>query len=254
MTKLTSPVVIAGVLCFVAASISNAGGIGGGGLFIPILTIVARLDLKTASTYSAFMVTGGSSANVMYHMISASPKYGAQSFIDYDICFLSEPFMLLGVSIGVMCNIMFPEWLITILCSAFLAWSTFKTFKCGVGKWKLETEERKEGCGERENGLVGIGGNCGGNGVEIDKEISTGLSGNAGELESSLVVGHDGNLGGNGLKINKENCLSGELVESCKQGIQWKKLGGLMVIWFSFFVLRLFTGNRHGQVRLFFFP
>ncbi|XP_058194785.1 sulfite exporter TauE/SafE family protein 5-like [Rhododendron vialii] len=240
--KLTPPVVISGVLCFLAASISNAGGIGGGGLFITILTLVARLDLKTASSFSAFMVTGGSAANVMYHMISASPKNGGKSLIDYDICFLSEPVMILGVSIGVMCNVMFPEWLITILCSTFLAWSTFKTSKCGVGKWKLETEERKKkGCG-----LVGIGGNCGENGVEINKE--SGLSGNVVGLESRLVVvGQDGNFGGNGLDINKESGLSGKLVEGCKQGIQWRKLRGLMVIWFSFFVLRLFTGNRYGQ-------
>ncbi|KAE9452672.1 hypothetical protein C3L33_15421, partial [Rhododendron williamsianum] len=205
--KLTPPVVISGVLCFLAAAISNAGGIGGGGLFITILTLVARLDLKTASSFSAFMVTGGSAANVMYHMISASPKNGGKSLIDYDICFLSEPVMVLGVSIGVMCNVMFPEWLITILCSAFLAWSTFKTSKCGVGKWKLETEERKKkGCG-----LVGIGGNCGGNGVEINKE--SGLSGNVVGLESRLVVvGQDGNFGGKGLEINKESGLSGNVV------------------------------------------
>ncbi|XP_058194772.1 sulfite exporter TauE/SafE family protein 5-like [Rhododendron vialii] len=244
--KLTPPVLISGVLCFLAAAISNAGGIGGGGLFITILTLVARLDLKTASSFSAFMVTGGSIASVMYHMISSSPNYGTKSLIDHEICFLSEPVMLLGVSIGVMCNVMFPEWLITVLCSAFLAWSTFKTIMCGVGKWKSETGERKQkGWGETENGLVGIDGNCGGSGVEINKE--SGLSGSVVGLESRLVVGQDGNFGGNGLEINKESGLSGKLVESCKQGIQWRKLGGLMVIWFSFFVLRLLTGNRYGQ-------
>ncbi|CAI9087739.1 OLC1v1021887C1 [Oldenlandia corymbosa var. corymbosa] len=60
------PIMLAGALSFVAASISSAGGIGGGGLFIPILTIVAGLDLKTASSFSAFMVTGGSIANVTF--------------------------------------------------------------------------------------------------------------------------------------------------------------------------------------------
>lgn len=54
--KLGAPTVIAGVLCFIAASISSAGGIGGGGLYIPILTIVTGVDLKTASSFSAFMV------------------------------------------------------------------------------------------------------------------------------------------------------------------------------------------------------
>ncbi|KAL6201030.1 hypothetical protein ACLB2K_024745 [Fragaria x ananassa] len=87
--ELSTPLVVAGVLCFIAASISSAGGIGGGGLFIPILTLVAHLDLRTASSLSAFMVTGGSVANVMYNLcIKGSTKFGGKSLIDYDIALL----------------------------------------------------------------------------------------------------------------------------------------------------------------------
>ncbi|KAK3035108.1 hypothetical protein RJ639_032610 [Escallonia herrerae] len=146
--KFEATTVIAGVLCFLAATISSAGGIGGGGLFIPILTIVAGLDLKRASSFSAFMVTGGSVANVVYFMFITSPKYGGKALIDYDIALLSQPFMLLGVSIGVVCNIVFPEWLITILFATFLGWSSFKTCRSGVWYWKLESEE------VRRNGLA----------------------------------------------------------------------------------------------------
>ncbi|KAK8524372.1 hypothetical protein V6N12_029238 [Hibiscus sabdariffa] len=68
-------------------------GIGGGGLFIPILTIVAGLDLKIASGFSAFMVTGGSIANVNYNLRAKSDRFGHQrkALIDYDITLLSEP-------------------------------------------------------------------------------------------------------------------------------------------------------------------
>lgn len=152
--KLATPVVVAGVLCFIAASISSAGGIGGGGLFIPILTIVAGVDLKTASSLSAFMVTGGSVANVMCNLRSTNPKFGGKTLIDFDIALLSEPCMLLGVSIGVICNLVFPEWLITMLFATFLAWSTSKTCKNGVFHWKMESEElNRNGCETLENGL-----------------------------------------------------------------------------------------------------
>ncbi|KAL0407290.1 UNVERIFIED_CONTAM: Sulfite exporter TauE/SafE family protein 2 [Sesamum latifolium] len=114
--KTTLQFLLAGILSFIAAAISSAGGIGGGGLFIPILTIVAGLDLKLASSYSAFMVTGGSLANVACQMFA---KRGARPLIDYDIA-LSEPCMLLGVSCGVICNLVFPS---------------------GVLYWKLESEE-----------------------------------------------------------------------------------------------------------------
>ncbi|KAB5560518.1 hypothetical protein DKX38_005475 [Salix brachista] len=43
---------------------------GGGGLYIPILTIVVGFDLKTASSSSVFMVTGGTIANVMQWLIT----------------------------------------------------------------------------------------------------------------------------------------------------------------------------------------
>ncbi|XP_059439424.1 sulfite exporter TauE/SafE family protein 2-like [Corylus avellana] len=172
--KLATPVVVAGVLCFIAASISSAGGIGGGGLFIPILTIVAGVDLKTASSLSAFMVTGGSVANVMCNLRSTCPKYGGRTLIDFDIALLSEPCMLLGVSIGVICNLVFPEWLITMLFATFLAWSTSKTCKNGVLHWKMESEELKrngcetlekrsdesEGIEATKEPLLGVKGDC----------------------------------------------------------------------------------------------
>ena len=170
--KLATPVVVAGVLCFIVASISSAGGIGGGGLFIPILTIVAGVDLKTASSFSALMVTGGSVVNFMWNLRSTNPKYGGRTLINFDIALLSEPCMLLGVSIGVICNLAFPEWLITMLFATFLAWSTSKTCKIGVLHWKMESEElKRNGREPLEKGLDE------GEGIEATKEPLLGVKG-----------------------------------------------------------------------------
>lgn len=194
--------VIAGFLCFAAASISSAGGIGGGGLYIAILTTVAGLDLKTASGFSAFMVTGGSIANVICNAFKRIPEKGGKTLIDYDIALLSEPCMLLGVSIGVICNTVFPEWLITILFAVFLAWSTFKTCKTGLRYWKMESE------------------------VGFSRD---GVSDEGERLETALEP-----------LLPKEE----ELVLM----FPWKKLGMLLMIWCSFFVIYLLRGNRSEQV------
>ncbi|KAL3519547.1 hypothetical protein ACH5RR_017696 [Cinchona calisaya] len=212
--KLTVPVMISGVLCFLAASISSAGGIGGGGLFIPILTILAGLDLKTASSFSAFMVTGGSFANVACNMLMIKGKKngGKKTLIDYDIALLSEPCMLLGVSIGVICNVMLPEWLITILFAFFLAWSTFKTFKSGMSYWRLESEGlSRNGCQKLEDGMLS----------EDDEKSGETVQG----IEEPL--------------LDKET--------SFRIDVPWMKLGMLIVVWFCFFVLYLLRGNRYGQ-------
>ncbi|CAN1186861.1 Sulfite exporter TauE/SafE family protein 6 [Linum perenne] len=123
------------LLCFAASSISN----GGGGLFIPILTLVAGYEVRTASTLSAFNVSAGSIANVICSFAAKFAGVGSGG-IDFDIALLSERMMLLGVSIGVIWNV-FLEWLITAMFIAFLVWSTVKICRNGVLKWKSETEE-----------------------------------------------------------------------------------------------------------------
>lgn len=203
--KLSSAIVVAGVLCFMAALISSAGGIGGGGLFIPIMTIVAGLDLKTASSFSAFMVTGGSIANVINNL------FGGKALLDYDLALLLEPCMLLGVSIGVICNRVLPEWLITVLFAVFLAWSSLKTCRNGVKFWNIETQiARGKGHARPEKGQ--------------------------GETED------DG-------KNLKAPLL--EAQEKRKSKLPWTKLGVLVIVWASFFVIYLLRGNKDGKVMIY---
>ncbi|KAM0952330.1 putative transmembrane protein TauE [Dioscorea sansibarensis] len=149
MSGIDIRTIIAWILCLLAASISSAGGLGGGSLFLPTLNLVAGLQIRTAASFSALMVTGGSLAAVIYNLFLGT------SLIDYEIALLSQPCLLLGVSVGVFFNIMFPSWLITALFAAFLAFSTFKTFSAGVKYWKGETEEfrRSRDCGDDEVSL-----------------------------------------------------------------------------------------------------
>lgn len=217
--ELSTALVVAGVLCFIAASISSAGGIGGGGLFIPILTLVAGLDLRIASGLSAFMVTGGSVANVMYNLcIKGSTKFGGKSLIDYDIALLSEPCMLLGVSLGVICNLVFPEWLITILFALFLAWTTSMSCRNGLVYWKMESEvmKMKNGCERLENGLT-------------KDRAGDETEGNKGVTEPLLGV------------RTEENCML---------RFPWMKMGVLILVWCSFCLVYLLRGNRYGQVKM----
>lgn len=131
--------VAAWLLSFLAASVSSAGGVGGGSLFLPILNLVAGLSLKRATAYSSFMVTGGAASNVLYNLLCTGCGRRAAAVIDYDIALLFQPCLLLGVSIGVVCNVMFPEWLITALFALFLAFCTTKTLRAGLRIWSSES-------------------------------------------------------------------------------------------------------------------
>ena len=135
--------VLACVLSFLAATISSAGGVGGGSLYVPILNIVAGLSVKTSTAFSTFMVTGGTLSNVLYTLLARGPGPDGQPLIDYDIAVVSQPCLLLGVSVGVVCNVMFPEWLVTALFAAFLSFATFKTYGNGMRRWRGETAAAK---------------------------------------------------------------------------------------------------------------
>ncbi|KAI4977538.1 hypothetical protein ZWY2020_059675 [Hordeum vulgare] len=134
------PTVLACILSFLAATMSSAAGVGGGSLYVPILNIVAGLSLKTSTAFSTFMVTGGTLSNVLYTLLARGP-----GLIDYDVAVVSQPCLLLGVSIGVVCNVMFPEWLITVLFTGFLSLATFKTYGTGLKRWRAESAATARG-------------------------------------------------------------------------------------------------------------
>ncbi|MQM15145.1 hypothetical protein Taro_048083 [Colocasia esculenta] len=199
---------VAAVLCLVAAAISSAGGIGGGSLFLPILNLVAGMDLKMASPFTAFLVTGGAAANVLYNIL-----FGA-AFIDYDVALLSEPCMLLGVTVGVICNVVFPGWLVTLLFALVIAWSTYKTCRAGMRCWQEESLVASRAC------EVGFG--------ERGKEAAEGDEEGGRKGVEEPLLGREATGGG---------------------GPSLRKVFQLLLIWVCFFVMQFLRGDKAGKCR-----
>jgi hypothetical protein len=201
---------VAWALSFLAASVSSAGGVGGGSLFLPILNLVAGLSLKRATAYSSFMVTGGAASNVLYNL--ASSTGGGGRLIDYDIALLFQPCLLLGVSIGVVCNVVFPEWLVTLLFSLFLAFCTAKTCRAGVKIWRSESGGAGAGAarGDQHHGKE-----------PLLLRLPRGTS----------DADAEGGGRGNGA------------------GFPWADVALLVMVWLCFFALHVLIGDKHGKVR-----
>ena len=60
------------------------------------------------------MIMGGSVSTVYYNLKLNLPSLD-MPLIDYDLALLMQPMLMLGVSIGVIFNVIFPNWLITAL-------------------------------------------------------------------------------------------------------------------------------------------
>ncbi|KAJ7538545.1 hypothetical protein O6H91_11G053800 [Diphasiastrum complanatum] len=131
--------IVAMAVAAIGAALSSAGGVGGGGLFVPIFNLLLQFDAKTSAALSNFMIFGGMFANILVNSVQRHPSHSERSMIDLDAAILIQPNMLLGISLGVFCNVMFPGWLIILLLTFVLIFVTFRSCTNGVRLWKKES-------------------------------------------------------------------------------------------------------------------
>ncbi|PWA39878.1 hypothetical protein CTI12_AA568520 [Artemisia annua] len=65
------------------------------------------------------------------------------SLIDYDLALLIQPMLMLGISTGVALNVMFADWMVTVLLIILFIGTSTKSFRRGVDTWRKETIKKK---------------------------------------------------------------------------------------------------------------
>lgn len=197
---------LATVIGFLGSAFGTVGGVGGGGIFVPMLTLVVGFDAKSAAALSKCMIMGASASSVWYNLRVAHPSKEVP-IIDYNLALLFQPMLMLGITIGVELSVVFPFWLITILIIIlFIGTSSRSMFK-GVQMWKKETllkmEMRKQEEAKSNQEVVGIDATC------------------------------------EPLLHRPEKSM----LEALRFNIRWKGISVLMVVWFSFLLLQILKNN-----------
>uniref|UniRef100_A0A452XFS2 Uncharacterized protein n=1 Tax=Aegilops tauschii subsp. strangulata TaxID=200361 RepID=A0A452XFS2_AEGTS len=136
-------IVLGSFIGFFGAAFGSVGGVGGGGIFVPMLTLIIGFDPKSSAAMSKCMITGAAVSTVYCNLKLKHPTLD-MPMIDYDLALLIQPMLMMGVSIGVICNVIFPEWLVTILLIILFLVTAIKAFLKGVEAWKKETMIRRE--------------------------------------------------------------------------------------------------------------
>ncbi|KAH9663210.1 Sulfite exporter TauE/SafE family protein 3 [Citrus sinensis] len=135
-------VVVGSIVGFFGAALGSVGGVGGGGIFVPMLTLIIGFDPKSATAISKCMIMGAAGSTVYYNLRLRHPTLD-MPLIDYDLALLFQPMLMLGISIGVAFNVMFADWMVTVLLIIlFIGTSTKALFK-GIDTWKKETMMKK---------------------------------------------------------------------------------------------------------------
>jgi len=131
------------VAVLLGSTVAAAGGLGGGGVFVPIFIILLTYPPKFAAALSQATIFGVSIVNMAIILRDKHSKRPHRPQADFSILLIFEPMLLVGTIIGVLLNVMFPDILILILLTIVIGYATFRTTRKGVRIWKTESADKK---------------------------------------------------------------------------------------------------------------
>ncbi|XP_076950135.1 sulfite exporter TauE/SafE family protein 3-like isoform X1 [Bidens hawaiensis] len=200
-------IVLGSFIGFCGAAFGSVGGVGGGGIFVPMLTLIIGFDPKSATAMSKCMIMGAAASTVYYNLKLRHPTLD-MPIIDYDLALLIQPMLMLGISIGVAFNVIFADWMVTVLLIILFIGTSTKAFCRGVETWNKETIMKKEAAKRLENSDVS-------------------------EATYKILPGGPSN----GSATKPERSLKTEV--TVLENVCWKELGLLVFVWIAFLALQL---------------
>ncbi|CAL9051135.1 unnamed protein product [Musa banksii] len=199
-------IAVGSVIGFLGAALGSVGGVGGGGIFVPMLTLIIGFDPKSSTALSKCMIMGTACSTVYYNLRLRHPSLDAP-LIDYHLVLLIQPMLMLGISIGVILNVIIPEWMVTLLLIILFLGTSMKAFMKGVDTWRRETT--------------------------LMKEAAKGLGSNSRSTQYEHIPLSPSN------SDQEDAETAREPVVPVLQNVCWRELGLLVLVWMAFLVLQV---------------
>ncbi|ELR21463.1 uncharacterized protein ACA1_184090 [Acanthamoeba castellanii str. Neff] len=140
-------------LAFVGGALSGAVGIGGGGIYVPVLILIVGYTAKEAIPLSKVTVAGVAISSFLVNVLRRHPRAPWRALVDYDVAMVMTPTTLLGTTVGVLVYVILPEWLILILLILVLGLVDYRTFVAAIKLWKKEKVAKEA---ERQNRVMTV--------------------------------------------------------------------------------------------------
>ena len=123
---------------FVAAGMSNASGLGGGLLFIPVLLLIMKFYPHEAIPISKIVIFAGALTSFIQNTKVKRPGRNCKA-LNYNLVIVNSSNLLLGTVFGVTLNKILPNTLILFLLCILLFYYSYKTFKTFLKFYKEES-------------------------------------------------------------------------------------------------------------------
>jgi uncharacterized membrane protein YfcA len=120
-------------------ALASAGGIGGGGIVIPILLMLGDFPPYYSVPLSVTSIVGVSIVCFAIQIRRKHPneRVGHRPLIAFDVVLLLLPMALAGTVLGVLLNGVSPNWLVLAIIFIVLSYSSVKTVRAQkiVPRW-----------------------------------------------------------------------------------------------------------------------
>eukprot|EP01035_Chromulina_nebulosa_P017923 gene17923-23544_t len=132
--------------------IAASGGIGGGGILVPLLILVFDFHPKYAIPLSNFTILGSSITNMALNLYKRHPD-ADRPLVDWDLILVMEPLTMGGAVVGAYLSKILPDWILVISLVILLAYTTKTTLDKGIQQFQKETKQQKL---EKQSELVKV--------------------------------------------------------------------------------------------------
>jgi len=136
--------------------VAAGGGIGGGGMLVPIYILVLGFSTKYAIPLSNVTVFGGAMANTILNWNKRHPL-ADRPLIDWDLILVMEPLTISGALMGAFINKLLSEKYLIICLVLLLSFTGFNTLKKARKMYKKESiliKELEANSNEKESELT----------------------------------------------------------------------------------------------------
>lgn len=100
--------------------LANVGGIGGGGVAIPLAMTFFNLSMKPAVAISSFSIMCSTLARFAWNFKERHPDKRDACSIDYGLTIVMMPLNLIGSMIGALFLVIFPDLILMIILTLLL--------------------------------------------------------------------------------------------------------------------------------------
>ena len=121
--------------------LAAGGGIGGGGILVPIYILLLEFPVKHAIPLASTTVLGGAIASNIWNARKRHPDHPERPLIDWDLILQLEPLTIAGALIGADLNKELPELVLLILMLLLLTVTAQKTLSKAFKLYRKEEED-----------------------------------------------------------------------------------------------------------------